>query len=1210
MFRINMRFVLAIMLAAMLCLAGAAVAEESGYTFTYDVLEDGTASITGAEEEVEGKLVIPETIDGYTVTKIGTYAFSDNYDITEAVISDTVREIGYGAFEYCEYLKSVDLSANLEKIDGRAFAWTGLTQITLPESLKSLGDSAFAGADFTSVEIPEGIDTLGDSAFMYCYQLKKAKLPKGLTEIPNDLFYECYALVSANIPSSVHTIGNEAFAYTGLKGIVIPEGVETIKAYAFGDTTDMEYAVIPASVTNIGTEGYSAEDIEYVFHDETKLFVCENSAAHAYALKFGNEYVFTDSGKPEIYEVETTGRRYEGVGDSVTWTIRAIGSEELSYYFRLHRDGEVILSRWQDTPELNHTFAEPGHYTLKTAVKTPEGTISEYFWISSFHVIEEMPEIPTIKDFKLDVPQTVTTGTPITWSYNIIGGSGSFVDALEYSYNIRFTSSEDDRDEDEYDYPGYSYWGVDGGLFVRGSYVPREPGVYRISIIPTDDDGLEGEKYTFPKITVKDSTFKLSKVAHNMNYFEDADEYFVRRGDKVTWKLTPKNAKGKVVYTLRIFNLETWPDRVYKQVVSESPEITVDFDFDCAYPAWQVTAYDKGSDSYYSTEPEWFQFFEADQTYVSYYWDVASEAGYELTIGQENTWYPCDPWEDSDFQQRLDNGEFLFRYEFWHEHEKVYETDWSAEVRVTYAFDKAGAGEVRCFLKDKDGYIQERTDWHNVKNPVSGPESEYEVYDLYYYAMPGGISWDGEIWHAAEWCEESDCFHVNMRYTVYKDNEPVHTTEWMADDDYTYPIEDYGTYTAVIEYQDADGNIVGRKRSYPCEVRKPNIQHFGLSGTNEGTAHMGDMLWWYVFADGGIDISKNEIRISLLRNGETITTLDWQKMDIAEDYDFTSEYGTYFCQSFTISQPGTYAIEAQIRDSKGTLSEKVRSGEIYAVAGPKSALKVDALYCDWISLSLTSDESIHWTAVTSGGAGGNEYTFTLMRNGEVYKTFDAQKGDILTWKPDAEGAYTMKVVVRDSKGAEAESVNERACVVLDSEERTITEMDISAKLICPAVGDKFALALAVEPANPTVKALSFVSDNEQVAVVNKKGIIEIVGAGDAVITVKTLDGSDIERRLVIHAGEYTAAVLPAALDSIRAEAFEGSAVKGVDMSNAASVTLEEGAFAGSSVATLRIPDEVTFSGNVFGDNHVVIYCANDAQAALAQAQDIEFVILK
>ena len=128
--------------------------------------------------------------------------------------------------------------------------------------------------------------------------------------------------------------------------------------------------------------------------------------------------------------------------------------------------------------------------------------------------------------------------------------------------------------------------------------------------------------------------------------------------------------------------------------------------------------------------------------------------------------------------------------------------------------------------------------------------------------------------------------------------------------------------------------------------------------------------------------------------------------------------------------------------------------------------------------------------------------------------------------------------------------------------------------------------------------------------VNKKGVIEIVGAGDAVITVKTLDGSDIERKLVIHASEYTAAVLPAALDTIRAEAFEGSAVMGVDMSGADSVTLEDGAFAGSSVVTLRVPDEVVFGENAFGENHVVIYCANDAQAAMAEAQDIEFVILK
>lgn len=49
---------------------------EDQIEFYYDLLEDGTAEITGFEGTGEGDLVIPQTIDGYRVSRIGESAFS------------------------------------------------------------------------------------------------------------------------------------------------------------------------------------------------------------------------------------------------------------------------------------------------------------------------------------------------------------------------------------------------------------------------------------------------------------------------------------------------------------------------------------------------------------------------------------------------------------------------------------------------------------------------------------------------------------------------------------------------------------------------------------------------------------------------------------------------------------------------------------------------------------------------------------------------------------------------------------------------------------------------------------------------------------------------------------------------------------------------------------------------------------------------------
>ena len=45
--------------------------EETQSDFLYTVLDDGTAEITGYQGKTDGDLIIPDCIDGYTVTSIG-----------------------------------------------------------------------------------------------------------------------------------------------------------------------------------------------------------------------------------------------------------------------------------------------------------------------------------------------------------------------------------------------------------------------------------------------------------------------------------------------------------------------------------------------------------------------------------------------------------------------------------------------------------------------------------------------------------------------------------------------------------------------------------------------------------------------------------------------------------------------------------------------------------------------------------------------------------------------------------------------------------------------------------------------------------------------------------------------------------------------------------------------------------------------------------
>ena len=71
--------------------------------FEYEVTADNTITITkynGEEQEV----IIPSTINGKTVTRIGDCAFKDCTSLTSVNIPDSVTRIGDGAFKGCSYV--------------------------------------------------------------------------------------------------------------------------------------------------------------------------------------------------------------------------------------------------------------------------------------------------------------------------------------------------------------------------------------------------------------------------------------------------------------------------------------------------------------------------------------------------------------------------------------------------------------------------------------------------------------------------------------------------------------------------------------------------------------------------------------------------------------------------------------------------------------------------------------------------------------------------------------------------------------------------------------------------------------------------------------------------------------------------------------------------------------------------------------------------
>ncbi len=234
--------------------------------YSYTVNSDGTtATITDYTGE-DTVLAVPGTIDGYTVTGIGSRAFEGCSGLAEITIPGTVTSIGSYAFGGCTGLTEFIIPDSVTYIGHHALdGCTGITSIIIPNTLTTYGekhsihyDSAFAGSSIETVVIEEGATAIPQYAFRGCTSLKRISIPDSVTTIDVSAFYGCTALTEITIPDSVTTIGASAFeGCSGLTEITIPESVTTIGSYAFKGCTGLAEFIIPDSVTTINNNAFN-----------------------------------------------------------------------------------------------------------------------------------------------------------------------------------------------------------------------------------------------------------------------------------------------------------------------------------------------------------------------------------------------------------------------------------------------------------------------------------------------------------------------------------------------------------------------------------------------------------------------------------------------------------------------------------------------------------------------------------------------------------------------------------------------------------------------------------------------------------------------------------------------------------------------------------------------------------------------------------------
>ena len=215
----------------------------------YEVDEEGNATITKYYGNASA-VAIPETIDGYTVTKIGWQAFAENTLIQSVILPSSVIEIESGAFADCMSLNNITFSKNLEEIGVHSFInCESLANITLPKSLQSAWN-AFSYSGIKSAVFEDGTTAIADSILANSEKLVNVTIPDSVVKIDNSAFSNCVSLQYINLPDTITEIGTGVFSgCTNLSQFELPRNIDSMGAQVFANCDALTEIMIPKSLT-------------------------------------------------------------------------------------------------------------------------------------------------------------------------------------------------------------------------------------------------------------------------------------------------------------------------------------------------------------------------------------------------------------------------------------------------------------------------------------------------------------------------------------------------------------------------------------------------------------------------------------------------------------------------------------------------------------------------------------------------------------------------------------------------------------------------------------------------------------------------------------------------------------------------------------------------------------------------------------------------
>ena len=241
------------------------ILDDTEKTCQVSYLDGGWNKQAVDKDAVDGAVTIPETVEGYTVVKIGKYAFTGVYNMRTVTIPNTVKTIEEYAFSYC----------------------TGLTSFELPASVTSLGKQALSRFDnTTSIKVADG-NPKYDSRDN-CNAIIETTTNKLL-----------FGYKTTTIPATVEEIGEYAFYYLGNCSLTIPSTITKIDDYAFSTCSKLTLEVEHTAPLVI------SENVFEYLNNSTLRVPVGSKAAYASAIGWKNFGTIQEGNEGTTFTAQT-----------------------------------------------------------------------------------------------------------------------------------------------------------------------------------------------------------------------------------------------------------------------------------------------------------------------------------------------------------------------------------------------------------------------------------------------------------------------------------------------------------------------------------------------------------------------------------------------------------------------------------------------------------------------------------------------------------------------------------------------------------------------------------------------------------------------------------------------------------------------------------------------------------------------------------------